>query len=106
MDQLTRAFDVVLDFLLRFGAFCMAFLLQADAFVRARMTELGWTPGVQTTVEVVLTTAAVLLLLRVLAPLLRILLILLLLILALQFLLPARYRAGVRHVEAPCTSVA
>ena len=101
MEQLTRAFDVLLDWLLRFGAFCVAYLSQADVFARARMAEMGWAPGVQTLVEVVLAAAMVLLLLRVFAPVLRVLLILWLLILALQLVYPAR----ARHAEAPWTSV-
>ena len=102
MEQLSRAFDTVFDWLLRFGAFCMGFLSQADTFGRARMTELGWAPGVQTGVEVVLLTVAVLVLLRVFAPVLRVLLVLLLLVLALQIIYPSRHRAPASRVEAAC----
>ena len=102
MEQLTRAFDAILGALLDFGAFCMVFVREIDVFARARMTELGWAPGVQSLVEVVLAATIVLFLLRVFAPVLRVLLIVLLVLLALQFVYPPR----ARHAEAPCAWVA
>lgn len=100
MDQITRAFDVLLGWVIAFGAACMGVVFQVERFLRARMTELGWSANLQTVVLVASAVLLVLVLLRVFAPLLRILLILFLLVLALQFLHPETWRRT--HAALPC----
>ena len=101
MEQITHAFDVLLGFLLDFGALCMRYVHVAEAFLRARMTDLGWSPNLQTVLLVALTALVVLVLLRVFAPVLRVLLVLFLIILALQFFHPETWRRADAGLACP-----